>query len=214
MAYPTGQKIYHILHYDRIPSLLKGGFLFSDKYVRENGLQGTNIGYQHLKDRRLITPLQSHPELTVGACVPFYYCPRSAMLYTINIQSKYNDFEGGQNPIVHLEFDLTKAMLWSQENKLRWAGTTLNAGARHFEDFSSIDQFNRINWDVVGAQYWSAHRDLKAAEFLVEYCFPFSLVETLGINNNPRSTLGQHLASVLAKTQYAPLIKIKPDWYY
>ncbi len=103
MAYPAGQKIYHILHHDRLPSLLKHGFLYSDKYVRENNLPGSNIGYQHLKDRRLANFLSSHTDLTVGACVPFYYCPRSVMLYTLNMTNAFNDYKDGQNPIVHLE---------------------------------------------------------------------------------------------------------------
>jgi CxxC-x17-CxxC domain-containing protein len=34
-----------------------------------------------IKERRLKLPLSSHFNLFVGDCVPFYFCPRSVMLY-------------------------------------------------------------------------------------------------------------------------------------
>ncbi len=36
-----------------------------------------------IKKRRLKLPLTSHPNLFVGECVPFYFCPRSVMLCMI-----------------------------------------------------------------------------------------------------------------------------------
>ena len=60
-----------------------------------------------IKQRRLTTPLTSHPTLTVGQCVPFYFCPRSIMLYLI-YQGNHPEltYREGQGPIIHLECDL------------------------------------------------------------------------------------------------------------
>ncbi len=214
MAYPAGQKIYHILHYDRLPSLLSTGFLYSDKYVRENNLPGSNIGYQHLKERRLRKFLSSYQDLAVGACVPFYYCPRSVMLYTLNIASPYNDYKAGQNPIVHLEFDLTKAITWAVANKKRWVLTTGNASSSFFDDFSTIEGFRKINWQAVTAEQWKQKqiKDEKQAEFLVEESFPFDLVECLGINRVQETA--QKVSQLLTKTSYASKLQIRQDWYY
>lgn len=214
MTYPSGQKIYHIVHYDRLQSLLQHGYLYSDKYVRENHLEGSNIGFQHLKDRRLNTALQSYPDLMVGACVPFYYCPRSVMLYTINMASPYNSYNRGQREIVHLEFDLTEAISWAVRNERRLALTDRNASTRYFEDYCTVPGFENIRWDAVNARYWSDPqvKERKAAEFLIEHSFPFNLVERLGIHSLEPVT--QRIQKMLAQTEYAAKLQNCPGWYY
>jgi hypothetical protein len=51
--------------------------------ARRGGAPGTTIGMDSIKQRRLTKSLNSHPDLRVGDCVPFYFCPRSVMLYNI-----------------------------------------------------------------------------------------------------------------------------------
>lgn len=46
-------KIYHILHYDRLQSVIEDGFLFSDSEAKKFDVDGTNIGINHIKERRL-----------------------------------------------------------------------------------------------------------------------------------------------------------------
>ncbi len=59
---------------------------------------GTTIGMNNIKQRRLNElALKNDQGLRVGACVPFYFCARSVMLYLID---RANDAElayrGGQ----------------------------------------------------------------------------------------------------------------------
>jgi hypothetical protein len=63
-----------------------------------------------IKWRRLeeLTLKNSHPDLLVGECVPFYFCPRSVMFYLIHMRSHELPYKGGQGPIVHLEADHAK----------------------------------------------------------------------------------------------------------
>ncbi|WP_205620247.1 DarT ssDNA thymidine ADP-ribosyltransferase family protein [Salinivibrio socompensis] len=63
-----------------------------------------------IKQRRLTElTLDSHPDLYVGQCVPFYFCPRSIMLYVIHrADSDELTYKGGQGPIIHLQADLTQ----------------------------------------------------------------------------------------------------------
>jgi len=96
MASAPGQpKICHILHHDKLPYVVDDGFLFSDKIVSTNFSNGTAIGMSSIKERRLNElTLSSHPDLYVGGCVPFYFCPRSIMLYLMhmkNIELTYKD---------------------------------------------------------------------------------------------------------------------------
>ena len=84
---PANPKIYHIVHVDRLPSIIADSNLWSDREVRERGIDGTAIGMSNIKERRLGNELDSHPGLRVGDCVPFYFCPRSVMLYVIHMSN-------------------------------------------------------------------------------------------------------------------------------
>jgi hypothetical protein len=80
-AVPSRPKIYHIVHVDRLPSIVADGWIWCEAEVIRRSPPGTDIGFDKIKQRRLRTPLGSHPELHVGDCVPFYFCPRSVMLF-------------------------------------------------------------------------------------------------------------------------------------
>jgi len=112
MPMPATPKIYHIVHVDRLPSIVADGFLWSDAEIVRRARPGTTIGMNSIKQRRLNKlTLTSHPSLYVGACVPFYFCPRSVMLYLIHLANDPDlAYRGGQEPIVHLESDLNRAV--------------------------------------------------------------------------------------------------------
>lgn len=109
---PDKPKIYHILHVDKLVSVLNDQFLWSDsEMVNCSSNKGTVIGMNKIKQRRLNElKLTCYPDLTVGSCVPFYFCPRSIMLYIIHKANHPElSYKGGQEPIIHLEADLYKA---------------------------------------------------------------------------------------------------------
>ena len=87
MFVPTEPKIYHIVHVDRLPSIISDGCLWSDAEARKRRIGGTTIGMGNIKQRRINIQLTSHSGLRVGDCVPFYFCPRSVMLYVIHMSN-------------------------------------------------------------------------------------------------------------------------------
>ena len=166
-----------------------------------------------IKQRRMTElTLASHPGLYVGQCVPFYFCPRSVMLYLIHQGNNLElTYRGGQAPIVHLEADLHRAVGWAEANDRRWAFTLSNAGARYFEDRSDLGGLGEINWEAVNAKDWRQCKEGKQAEFLLEQCFPWTLVERIGVQNN---AVYQQVCRDLQGTAPRPVVEIKQDWYY
>jgi hypothetical protein len=209
---PANLKIYHIVHVDRLPSILADGFLFSDAWMASREGSGTTVGMGHIKERRLSKELASHIGLTVGQCVPFYFCPPSVMLYII-YQGNHADlaYKGGQTPIIHLEADLNAAIAWATENGKRWAFTTQNAGSSYFDDYVDINQLSQINWEAVAARDWRANREAKQAEFLMEECFPWELFKVIGVHNQ---TVYSQVQQALYRQAHCPAIAVKHDWYY
>ena len=156
--------------------------------------------------------LKTSPNLHVGDCVPFYFCPRSVMLYMFHRGNHPEvNYTGGQEPIVHLEADLNTVVTWAKANAIRWAFTASNAGSRYFQDYNDLAQLNEINWDVINSNYWSNSTDEKQAEFLIELRFPWHLVQRIGVNNSNVLTQASNL---LQNSSYIPKIEVIPNWYY
>jgi hypothetical protein len=218
MTAPPRPKIYHILHEDRLPSILSNGQIHCHAKVLASGLAGTNIGMNGIKQRRLTLPLTSRPGLMVGACVPFYFCPRSVMLYLIHKGNHPElTYTGGQGPIVHLEADLLNVVAWANGNNARWAFALSNAGSHYFEDRADLCKLNEIDWSAVTARQWAGSgipasvKEGKQAEFLLEAYFPWSLVERIGVLSQP---IGQRVSNSMRKASHRPPVVIQPDWYY
>jgi hypothetical protein len=210
---PSHPKIYHIVHVDRLPSIIESGCLWCDVEVNRNNPPGTTIGMNAIKQRRLNELfLTSHFGLYVGDCVPFYFCPRSIMLYLM-YQGNHPDmtYRGGQGPIIHLEADMRQAVAWAERHDKRWAFTLSNAGARYFEDRCSLAQLNEINWDAVQATNWSRDKEGKQAEFLVEQQFPWQLITRIGVMS---TQVHEQVSAALQATAHKPRVELKREWYY
>ncbi len=162
---PARPKVYHIVHVDRLASIIATGVLVSDVVTTGGNFPGTTIGMKGIKERRRNLGLHSQPGLRVGECVPFYFCPRSVMLYVIARRNHENlDYRGGESPILHLEADLYDSVAWADARGYRWAFTTGNAGSHYFQDYADLSELHRIDWDAIATHSWSAVRDEKQAE--------------------------------------------------
>jgi ssDNA thymidine ADP-ribosyltransferase, DarT len=211
---PARPRIYHIVHVDRLASIIGDGRLSCDAAMLGRQGAGTTIGMSDIKKRRLDElSLSSRPGLRVGGCVPFYFCPRSVMLYIISRQNHPSlPYRGGQEPVVHLEADLHAAVTWAEAQELRWAFTLSNAGSRYFEDRCDLSQLHEINWPAVAANWWQGEfEDGKQAEFLLERRFPWELVERIGVHSQG---MAQQVANAMRAADHRPRVEIRPDWYY
>ena len=213
MSVPKKPKIYHIVHVDHLSSIIEDGWLWCDAEIVRRSSPGTPIGMNHIKQRRLTElTLASYPDLHVGNCVPFYFCPRSVMLYLL-YQGNHDDlaYRGGQGPVVHLEADLQQTTLWATEHDQRWAFTLSNAGSYYFEDRCDLAHLDEIDWDAVQAKDWQQCKEGKQAEFLIERQFPWGLVSRIGVLSQ---AVYRQVQGALRDASHKPVVEAKPDWYY
>lgn len=213
MAVPADPKIYHIVHVDRLASIIADGELFSDARMADRPGTGTVVGMNRIKERRLSElTLECHPDLYVGQCVPFYFCPRSVMLYLLHMgnhpELTYHD---GQGPILHLEADLHATVQWANENNIRWAFTLSNAGSYYFDDRNDLNQLDEIDWEAVEAHNWRRNKAGKQAEFLIETGFLWELVERIGVHSQG---IGRKVVNVQQHSAHKPRVEILREWYY
>lgn len=213
-AAPAHPKIYHIVHVDRLPSILQNGGLSSDAYVRANGCDGTTIGMGNLKTSRLARSVPTQPGTCVGDYVPFYFCSRSVMLYVIYMANHPGlAYRGGQGPIVHLEADLHHVLDWADAEGHPWAFSLGNATAVFTEFRSDRAQLGDLRWDLIPQRIFTDPqiKEAKQSELLIRDFFPWALVERLGTHSDQ---VANQVAQLLAGVQHRPPVQRIQDWYY
>jgi hypothetical protein len=211
---PARPKIYHIVHMDRLGSIVSDGYLWSDAIIVRRYGVGTTIGMSSIKARRLALPVTCHHGTCVGEYVPFYFCSRSIMLYVIHCSNHPElSYRGGQDPIVHLEADLYRVITWANQVQRRWAFSLSNAGAFYAQFRSDIGRLVEVNWPAVAAKDFRAAdvKEGKQAEFLIHESFPWELVDRIGVISQ---AMAQQVMNAMRGAEYRPAVEIRRDWYY
>lgn len=202
----TDTRLFHITHLDNLPAILNEGGLLSDKIMQDRpGAQV--IGHGHMKARRLFEYRVACTENRfVGEFVPFYYCPRPPMLYSIN-RGQTGLKPGCQGDIVHLVTSIGHALAQGRP----WAISDRNAASAAADFFSDLGKLADLDWQAINAKYWGDCSAAKAAEFLVADRFDWTGIQAIGCQNEP--TL-QALHGMLAACSHQPQLLLRPAWYY
>ncbi len=172
---PSWPRIYHIIHVDNLSSIIACGALWSDLECMNRGTSHTRVGMSGIKARRLYKlEVDCHPGTKIGAYVPFYFCPRSIMLYLLHCGNHPElDYTGGQRPIVHLVADLHEVVRWAEAHGVRCAFSDRNAGTWYTIFYKDLNHLDRIDWDAVAARDFRDPlvKEGRQAEFLVHEAF-------------------------------------------
>ncbi len=212
---PANPKIFHITHVQNLPQIMTSGVIWSDKLLIKHALNCKAVGMSHIKQRRLNNiEVTCHRGTKVGDYAPFYFCPRSIMLYIIHMGNHPDlDYKEGQQPIVHLQADLMATIRWADENDRCWAFSNGNASAHLTDFFNLVTDLDNVNWDAVQNTDFRDPiiKEGKQAEFLLYESFPWTLIEKIGVISNDTGTLAHN---AIAQGPHQPPISIKPTWYY
>jgi hypothetical protein len=202
---PDQTLIYHITDVANLPAILAAGGLYSDAAMAQR--QTTIIGYEHIKLRRL-TEIQVAccGGRIVGSFVPFYFCPRSPMLYTVN-RGNTGRPHGCQRSIVHLVSTVGAALAQNRA----WAISDGNAGARHASFFSNLAELEELDWAAIRARNWQGLTHQKSAEFLLADFFDWSGIHAIGCYNDE---MAQTVGGMLMQHAHRPSVSTEPSWYY
>jgi len=90
--------VFHITHVENLKSIAAVGLL-CDEDMDEEQIEFRSIAYQNIKVQRAATEVPIEPYGTLADYVPFYFAPRSPMLFTIS-RGNVAGAEGQQGNIV------------------------------------------------------------------------------------------------------------------
>jgi len=212
---PAQPKVYHITHVDNLASIVAAGCIEADSRRVGQGVGQTSIGMTEIKRRRLYEiAVSCHPNTMVGEYVPFYFCPRSIMLYILYMGNHPDlTYRGGQNPVLHLQVDMETAIHWADQHGVRWAFSDRNAGSYYADFYNSRNELDIIDWAAVNETDFRNPlvKEGKQAEFLIHDTCPWHLVEKIGVLNEQ---LRSQVNGILQSVQDKPVVTIERTWYY
>jgi ssDNA thymidine ADP-ribosyltransferase, DarT len=154
------------------------------------------------------------PHGTLGDYVPFYFAPRSPMLYTIERRNTPG-YQEGQERIIHLVSSVETVQ--GAQPPIRWLFTDGHADMEYSDFFSSTDDLDKIDWPLMTGRFWNDtavdgdRKRRRQAEFLVHEFFPWSLVESIGVING---VVAEEVQQFLEAVAHHPVLRIERGWYY
>ena len=205
--------IYHITHIDNLDSIVESGGLFSQNRL-VSPQKPIPIGMEEVKHRRTTRPVDCYPGTFVADYVPFYFCPRSVMLYILYKGNHPGiDYRGGQEPIIHLRAPLLRVAEWAENTGHKWCFTLANAAAGYTEFKNSLADVQEINWRAVDSMDFQDEniKEGKQAEFLVYEFFDISSFDEVGVFS---AAFADRVEQSFQGLRKWPLVNVHKEWYY
>jgi len=204
--------IYHITHLENLPTILAQGGLWCDRESAQRGLVKIGIAHAHIKERRARRVVPVGAGGTLADYVPFYFAPRSPMLFAIE-RNQVEGYRGGQSSVLHLA--ATAQAVAAQGKAIAFTdGHADISFSRFFTDLAHLD---KLDWKVMAETYWNDtpsdgdRKRRRQAEFLVHQFFPWQLVTEIGVMNQ---TVAEQVKAALANAPHVPVVTVRRGWYY
>ncbi len=198
--------ISHITHIDNLASIIAEGCLWSDAKRIKRGLVNQNIGYSHIKQRRLRRPVNVAASGNIGDYVPFNFCPRSVMLFVIH--KGHQDYNGGQGQIVHLlsEVDTVRT------SNPHCFFTDIHADLDYAEQIDDFSRLSELDLQRISTEHnWVDMKEEKQAEFLAFERVNWQTITRMGVQTPEIAT---KVTQILAASAHKPNLEVQPSWYY
>jgi hypothetical protein len=207
---------FHFTHIDNLPSIVGAGGLVCDGATRHE-LPKIEVGDPAIKDSRRRRVVPVGPGGTVADYVPFYFAPRSPMMYRIACDRRDavpGRYQGGDHALVYLAVKVGIVV----DSGVAWAVTDGNAAATITRFSTDIDKIGQlIDWPLMAATMWNNTVDdqdrqrRRMAELLVHRELPLSLVHGLAVSSDQYARTARE---TLGDSSLADRIVVCPDWYY
>lgn len=204
--------LFHITHYENLTSILKHGGLSAYSQMDNKHLIYQNIAHNDIQDRRATTPIPIAPYGNLHDYVPFYFAPRSPMLYAIK-QGRVQGLTGSQEQIIYF---VTKTDSIKNAGLL-FVFTDGHAIMSFTDFFSDLTDITHIDWNIMNEKYWNDTIDdpdrkrRRQAEFLVHQFI--GLEHFLGIIVK-NSNMKEKIEKILDENSIKLPVLIKQNFYF
>ncbi|QSB14489.1 DUF4433 domain-containing protein [Natronosporangium hydrolyticum] len=209
------RRVAHFTHLDNLVAILEADRLVCDSIARGDLLR-TEVGDPQIKEARRGRRVPIAPGGRVGDYVPFYFAPRSPMMFRIacdcrgRVTGRYAD---GDRRLVYLVATIGAVV----DAGLDWVGTDGNAASATTAFTSTLHELNgMVDWPLMRAQRWSNTQEdpdrqrRRMAEFMVHREVPLIVFHQVAVFDQTCAPLAQRS---LGQHPLAASVVVRPAWY-
>lgn len=207
---PDRVLLYHITHLRNLPRILASGGLMAYSTLADGDF--VTIAHGNIQERRARTRVPCGTGGTLHDYVPFYFGPRSPMLYAIS-KGAVEGYEGSQEPIVHLVVQLNDIV----EAELPFVFTNGHGIVAYTDFYDDLTRLDQVDFPLMDQKYWHDIDEdpnrawRRSAEFLVHQRFPWRHVLGAGVMNE---TIKSAVIDTLEEAGEPRPVGVRRHWYY
>lgn len=208
---PMDRDLLHFTHVNNLRTIIAHGSLLADSVVGDR--LRCEVGDRGIKASRRELDVTRGPGGHPCDYVPFYFAPRSPMLYKIAVGGVPH-YQDGQEPLVYLRSTIGTVISSGRP----WVFSNGNCGAYLTEYFDDLDELGiRVDWPLQFSRMWNSTADdptratRRAAEFLVHRSMPWSSLLELTVRTEAMASL---VGRMLTQMGQPRPVAVRPEWYY
>ena len=204
--------ILHMTHFSNLPAIAARGGLVCENRRAAEAIRAVNIAYMNLKTLRGGTSVPVCKGGNLNDYVPFYFAPRSPMLYVISIGG-IAGYPDGQEGVVYLVSN-AEAVGGAGLPYALTDGHPVVAISGFYDDLKDLP---KIDWATMKSRMWNDtpqypdRRRRRQAEFLVHDFVPISLIQRLAVKT---AATQAKVAALAGLGGWAPTVRVLPHLYF
>lgn len=201
--------IYHFTDLSNLPGILSAGEL----RCHQMASTAVDVGDASIKSRRTLIDVTCGPGGKVCDYVPFYYAPRSPMLYSI-MCGNVPDVSSDQRRLVYL-VSSTEAAYAADLSCVFTDGNAATAFTDFYDEEARLGDV--VDWPLMRARYWYNTEDdpdrrrRRMAEFLVHQALPLDLVTEIAVYDR---TVESDVGDLLREAGSEIPVASRRNWYF
>jgi len=211
--------IYHITHIEKLPKILESG-----KLICKNSLSETHVDISlgDVQRKRAAKEVVVPPGGRLHDYVPFYFAPRSPMLFKNHKCAGTENYKP-QHEIIHLV--TTDEHVADRHACVFYDHHAISYRAKPYHRLADL---TAIEWDLffeppLVGEYacfwkndaenpkWIYRQEVRQAEFLVHQELPWQEILKIGVLN---PEIARNTVALLEKYNQKTLVESKPAWYF
>lgn len=199
--------LYHMTDIHNIPQILNTKALIAYHNIQDY----VSMAHQSVQTKRERIKIKYPPYGSLHDYVPFYFAPRSPMLYAI-YKNNVDSYYGNQADVIYLVTNVAQVI----RHKYSYVFTNGHAIRNYTEQFSDITKLKQaVDWSVMQAQYWQdpAKKNRRQAEFLIHNRFYIKHLLGFAVMNYEIYNLLK--CQLLKNTPFQDMyVAVRSDWYF
>lgn len=200
--------LYHITHIDNLRSILQNNGLLAQAIVQKDVQTYIDVANSDIQSRRSRTKIPIATGGNLHDYVPFYFAPRSPMLYSVCHQ-------GGIEQEKMIYFMTNTEMI--EQNSLAFVFTDAHAIMMFTNFYDDLTELEQIDWDIMKATVWADdtnhpnRKSKRQAEFLVHEKVPLEVCIGFATMN---AKMQQELQTILDEFNIEIPIGVRRQFYF